>query len=118
MATQLRPSEAFPNASGVQPLDLRVVVMPDAVEQKSAGGIIIPDTTQDREKYATVKATLIAVGENAWEEAAARSTLFHKPLPGARVMIAKYGGVLFKGPDGADYRILNDVDVVATLVED
>jgi chaperonin GroES len=106
-----------PNTSGVTPLDLRVIVRPDPVEEVTKGGIIIPVETAEREKYATVKGTLIAAGENAWEEAAARSPHFTRPEPGERVMIAKYGGILFKGTDGADYRIMNDEDVIARLEE-
>lgn len=105
------------NSSGVTPLDLRVVVRPDPVETKTKGGIIIPDEAKEREKYATVKGTLIAAGENAWEEAAARSPHFTRPQPGDRIMIAKYGGILFKGADGEDYRIMNDEDVIARLEE-
>ncbi len=106
------------NNSGVIPLDLRVVVMPDPAEKITKGGIILAESAVDREKYATVKATLIEAGENAWEEAASRSDHFTKPQPGDRVMIAKYGGILFKGPDGEDYRIMNDEDVIARLKED
>ena len=36
-------------------------------------------------------------------------------MPGDRVMIAKYGGVMIAGDDGQDYRIMNDADVVALL---
>lgn len=106
------------NESGVIPLDLRVVVMPDPVETVTKGGIILAEVAVDREKYATVKATLVGIGENAWEEAASRSNNFTKPEAGERVMIAKYGGVLFKGIDGIDYRIMNDEDVIARLKED
>jgi chaperonin GroES len=76
-----------------------------------------PGRDAEREKYATVKGTLIAAGENAWEEAAARSPAFTRPQPGDRIMIAKYGGILFKGADGDDYRIMNDEDVIARLEE-
>jgi chaperonin GroES len=103
------------NTSGIRPLDLRVLVLPDPVVEKSAGGIILPDQAKEKEKYATMKATLVAVGENAWEEAAARSNNFIKPVPGDRVLISKYGGVLLTGDDGKDYRILNDEDVTALL---
>jgi len=102
------------NESGIMPMDLRVLVKPDAVEAK-IGSIIIPDSTKETERYAQVKATLVAVGENAWEEAASRSALFFKPQPGDRILIAKYGGVLIKGADGVEYRIMNDEDVVARL---
>lgn len=104
------------NTSGIQPLDLRVLVLPDPVESKTAGGILLPDQHKDREKFATMKATLIAVGANAWEEAASRSPSFIKPVPGDRVLISKYGGVLLTGDDGKDYRIMNDDDVTALLI--
>lgn len=115
MATQMRVIEEI-NRSGVMPLDLRVVVLPDAAEAR-VGNIILPESKVDRDQHAQCKATLIAVGENAWEEAKARSPYFTMPLPGDRVMIAKYGGIVFKGMDGKDYRIMNDEDVTARLQE-
>lgn len=104
------------NTSGIEPLDLRVLVMPDPVEEKTKGGIILVPDAVEKEKYATVKATLIATGVNAFAEAKGNPA-FCPPLPGDRVMIAKYGGVNIKGNDGADYRLLNDADVVALLRE-
>jgi co-chaperonin GroES (HSP10) len=109
-------AEAYPNTSGFVPLDLRVLVMPDLVEDK-VGSIFLPEQAKEKEKYATVKATLVAVGENAWEEAASRSPNFTRPQPGDRVIIAKYGGILLTGADKADYRIMNDEDIIARLEE-
>jgi len=105
------------NQSCVLPLDLRGVVRPDPAETITKGGIIIPDSTAEMEKAAKIKATLVAVGVNAWEEAAARSAKFRKPEPGDRVMIAKYGGILFKSADGTEYRIMNDEDIIGLLAE-
>lgn len=105
------------NNSGVIPLDLRVLIKPDSAEKVTSGGIIIPEAVADQKKMAMMKGTLVAVGENAWEEAASRSTAFIKPKPGDRVMIAKYGGVVVTGLDGADYRLLNDEDVIGRLEE-
>jgi chaperonin GroES len=104
------------NTSGVEPLDMRVLVRPDPVEERTVGGIILPDQAIEQQKYATVKGTLIATGSNAWCEAkSARG--FVAPVPGARVMIAKYGGVVLKGDDGEEYRMMNDEDVVGVLKE-
>lgn len=102
------------NNSGIKPLDVRVLVFPDPVEEVTKGGIILPGTAVEKDKYATVKATLVAAGVNAFAEARANPA-FEVPQPGARVMIAKYGGVLITGKDGADYRIMNDEDIVAVL---
>jgi chaperonin GroES len=108
---------AISNPSGIVPMDLRILVRPDTVEEKSKGGIIIPESAQEKEKYAQCKATVVAIGENAFEEAASRSPAFVKPQPGTRVLIAKYGGVLLKGNDGVEYRIMNDEDIIARLEE-
>jgi len=80
------------------------------------GGIIIPEPAVEKEKYATVKATMIALGGNAFREA--ESTGRCKcPEPGERVMIAKYAGIMITGKDGVEYRIMNDEDVIARLEE-
>jgi len=105
------------NTSGVRPLDNRVLVKPDPVEEVTKGGIILPGQHTEREAMAQIRATLVAAGVNAWAEAAATSEAFAPPEPGARVLIAKYGGILIKGDDGEEYRIMNDVDVTAVLQE-
>lgn len=99
------------NSSGITPLDLKVLVQPDEAETKTAGGIIIPDTTKDRQKFAVTKATVTAVGPNAfrdWGDA-------YSPKPGDRVLHAQYAGSRVKGADDTDYIIMNDEDVVAVL---
>lgn len=104
------------NPSGIVPIDLRVLVLPDAPGTK-IGSIIIPETEVEKRKFAQTKGTLIAVGENAWEEAAGRSAAFIKPAPGDRVIIGKYAGIEIKGTDGVEYRLMNDEDVTARLEE-
>lgn len=104
------------NQSGIHPMDLRVLVKPHQVEDK-IGSIFIPDSKKESDQYAQCKATIVAVGENAWEEASARSDAFRKPIPGDRVLISKYGGITVKGSDGEDYRLLNDEDITARLEE-
>ena len=102
------------NTSGIQPLDQRVLVLPDPVSDK-VGSIIIPDAQKERDKFAQIKGTLVAIGVNAWEEAS-RSPQFVRPVPGDRVLISKYGGILLTGDDGKDYRIMNDEDVTGLLI--
>lgn len=103
------------NTSGLDPLDVRVLVLPDPVSEK-IGSIFVPDAQKERDRFAQMKGTLIAIGTNAWSEAAASSALFVKPVPGTRVLISKYGGVIVTGDDGKDYRIMNDEDVTAILI--
>lgn len=115
IAARSRVTQAL-NTSGLIPLDLRVLVKPDTVDEK-VGLIIKPQSMRDAEKHAMTKGTIVAVGENAWEEASARSPAFVKPEPGSRVMIAKYGGVRITGLDGGDYVLLNDEDIIGRLEE-
>lgn len=109
-------TEAPLNASGVEPLDMRVVVLPDPVEEMTKGGIILTQTHTEREQHAAVRGLLVAVGVNAWCEARAARD-FDPPVPGERVMFAKYGGSSFEGADGQTYRMMNDEDVVGRLEE-
>lgn len=104
------------NTSGFVPLDLRVLVLPDAVEKVTAGGIILPEDNAERKQMAMTKGTLVAIGENAWEEAAARSAGFTRPQPGDRVVFAKYGGDTFLGADRREYRLMNDCDIIGRVV--
>jgi chaperonin GroES len=100
------------NPSGIVPLDLRILVKPDPVEEVTKGGIILADTTRDKQKYAATKATLVAVGANAFKEWGANALV---PVPGARVCYAQYAGAEQKGADGERYCVMNDADLLAVL---
>jgi chaperonin GroES len=100
------------NASGIIPLDVKVLVRPDKVEEKTAGGVYLADTTRDKEKYASVKATVTAVGASAFDDWSGGEI---KPKAGERVVIAQYAGVNIKGDDGLEYRLCNDEDIIARL---
>lgn len=105
------------NTSGFAPLDLRVLVLPDPVEKVTKGGIILPEDNAERKQMAMTFGTLVAVGENAWEEAAGRSPHFSKPKPGDRIVFAKYGGIEIEGRDGQKYRLMNDEDIIGRALE-
>lgn len=109
------------NASGIIPLDHRVLVLHDTVEERTAGGIILPASEVDKQKYATTNATVISVGALAWAEARHDIEAFKidamLPQPGDRVKVGKYTGENHKGADGKEYTILNDTDVLALLTE-
>jgi chaperonin GroES len=102
------------NTSGFEPLDLRVLVLPDEAKAM-LGSLHLPDSVVEQDKFAQTKATLIAVGDNAWEEARARAPGFVPPVPGDRVLFGRYSGQRLKGDDGRDYIIMNDEDVIARL---
>jgi len=99
------------NKSGITPFDMKVLVLPDKVAGKTAGGIHIPDTVIDRKKYAEVHATVVAVGDNAFKDMQLSVT----PKAGDRVIIGKYTGDIIQGKDGKFYTLLNDLDIWATI---
>lgn len=100
----------FLNTSGIQPLDLRVVVTP--IKEQKDGLIVIPDPVRDRHEMAGIKARLVAIGAQAFKEIKDPD---QRPIAGAVVAIARYSGYLIRGKDGEEYRIINDDDVVAVL---
>ena len=116
---QLRQESLGPlNTSGFIPLDKRILVLPDVVEEK-IGSLYVPDSVKEQKQWAQTKATLIAVGETAWSEATydaeKHGLAFTPPQPGDRVLYAKYEGQSFDGADGKKYVIMNDADLVARL---
>lgn len=99
------------NASGIVPLDLRVLVKPDEAQTK-IGSIALPDSAIEKAKYAGTKATLVAVGANAFKEWGEEAT---KPQPGDRVHFAQYSGARLKGEDDVEYVIMNDADLTSIV---
>jgi chaperonin GroES len=99
------------NTSGIHPKGHRVLILPDVVEETTQSGIIVSvGTERDREKLGQLKGTVIEIGSSCWHD---------QPEPWAEVndhiIFGKYSGLIYKGADGQEYRIINDLDVVATV---
>ena len=107
------------NDSGLKPVEFFVVVELDPRERKTAGGIIIPDTLDERDELATQEGTLVACSPHAftYAEGWPEGTI---PQPGQRVLFKKYAGAPHKREvNGAKrtWRLLNDKDVIAIVEE-
>lgn len=98
------------NASGIQPLEFKVLILPDDTEKVTPGGIIKPDVLHERHEWAQVRGTLIAKGARAFEDWGTDAVAV-----GANVYFAKYQGILVPGDDGKEYRLCNDKDVAALV---
>lgn len=105
------------NLSGIIPTEYKVLVDPKPIEQKTSGGIIIPDQTVHAEKYAAIEGRIVAMSHLAFTYASPEEWGDHKPKPGQQILHAKYAGVRVKGKDGKEYVLINDKDVVATVEE-
>ena len=91
-----------------RPLHDRIVVRRIEAEEKSAGGIIIPDTAKEKPQEGEV----VAVGEGKYREDGTRQTL--DVQPGDRVLFGKYSGNEIK-IDGVDHLILREDDILGVL---
>lgn len=94
--------------ANIRPLSDRVLVKRVESENKSSGGIVIPDTAQEKPMIGEV----IAVGNGkALDNGETR-----KPdvSPGDRILFGKYSGTDVK-LDGEDYLMMKEDDIMAIL---
>ena len=94
----------------IKPIDDRIVVRPLEAEEKSAGGILLPDTAKEKPQ----KARVLAVGEGRLSDEGKRIGMTVKP--GDTVLFGKYSGTEVKWK-GEDLRILRESEVLAVLDE-
>ncbi|CAA0098661.1 10 kDa chaperonin 2 [Starkeya nomas] len=91
-----------------RPLHDRVVVKRIDAEEKTAGGIIIPDTAKEKPSQGEV----VAVGPGGRDEA---GKLVPPDLKaGDRVLFGKWSGTEVK-IDGVDYLIMKEADILGVL---
>ena len=83
----------------VKPLGERVLVKADKVEEKTASGLFIPQTSQEKTQFAMV----VSVGSDVKSVKA-----------GEKILHDKYAGTVLK-LDGEDYLILNQKDILAVI---
>ncbi len=101
------------NKSGLRPLGRAVLVEPYEPEIR-VGKIVIPPQARERMSSAEQRATVIAVGPEAWlEESQPRAK------PGDKVMISAYAGAMCIGPlDGKQYRVINCNDIFLSITDE
>jgi len=92
----------------LQPLEDRIVVRPAEAEEKTASGLVIPDTAKEKPQQGEV----IAVGEGRYGDDNERIPMEVKV--GDRVVYSKYGGTEIT-IDGEDLLILQARDVLAIV---
>ncbi|MBI1206814.1 MAG: co-chaperone GroES [Azospirillum sp.] len=93
-----------------RPLHDRVVVQRLESDQKTKGGIIIPDTAKEK----PMEGKIIAAGPGARDEAGKVQPLDVKP--GDRILFGKWSGTEVK-IDGVEYLIMKESDIMG-IIED
>lgn len=92
----------------VKPLEDRVILKPMAAEEKTAGGIIIPDNAKEKPQ----KGEVIAVGPGKTSDKGQKIDMTLKK--GDQVLYGKYSGTEIS-IDGQDYLIVRESDILAVL---
>jgi len=91
-----------------RPLHDRVLVQREESEEKTAGGIIIPDTAKEK----PMQGKIIAVGSGSRDEQGNVTPLDVKA--GDTVLFGKWSGTEIK-LDGTDYLIMKESDIMGIL---
>jgi chaperonin GroES len=94
----------------LQPLEDRIVVRPNEAEEKTASGLVIPDTAKEKPQQGEV----LAVGPGRYSDKGDLIPLGVKA--GDTVLYSKYGGTEVT-IDGEDLLVLNGRDVLAKVAK-
>jgi len=92
----------------LKPLDDRVVVRQVEAEEKTAGGIVLPDTAKEKPQRGKV----LAVGPGKLLDNGERAPIGVKK--GDDILYAKYGGTEVE-IDGEEFVILRESDILAKI---
>jgi chaperonin GroES len=94
-------------ATKIRPLQDRVIVKRVGEEEKTKGGIIIPDTAKEK----PIEGEIIAVGPGKFEDG---KRIEPSVKAGDRVLFGKYAGTEVK-LDGEEHLILREDDILGVL---
>ena len=92
----------------VKPMEDRILLKPMEAEQKTAGGIIIPDNAKEKPQ----KGEVIAVGPGKINDKGQKIEMTLKK--GDKVLYGKYSGTEIT-VDGQEYLIVRESDVLAII---
>jgi chaperonin GroES len=96
--------------TALRPLDDRIVVEPHAAEEKTAGGILLPDNAQQKPQQGTV----IAVGPGKLSENGQRLAMSVKL--GDTVLYGKYSGSDVE-VGGKEVKVMRESDLLAKVTK-
>jgi len=98
-----------------EPTGWRILILPYQGKAKTAGGIFLPSEVQEKNNISTQVGYVLKVGPLAYKDT--------EKFPSgpwceekSRVMFARYAGSRFQ-IDGGEVRILNDDEILATILD-
>tara|TARA_R110002126_G_scaffold12076_1_gene52860 strand:+ start:196 stop:702 length:507 start_codon:yes stop_codon:yes gene_type:complete len=98
-----------------QPTGWRMLILPYKGKAITEGGIHLVQSTVDRESLATVVGYVVKMGPDCYKD----SSKFAKPWCQEKqwVLIGRYAGARFRLGDESECRIINDDEVIATILD-
>jgi len=101
----------------LKPVEFGVLIQVDEVEDRSSGGLFLPETVLEREQLSHDRGTLISKSDMAFEDW--NGTI---PEVGEKVIFKKYAGTVIQHKEDrvivGKYRLCKDKDIVAVIRED
>lgn len=94
---------------GLEPTGYNVLVALDVLEEKTAGGIFLPEKHKERENSASERGRLVNVSPMAFQGGDWAGVT--APKVGQEVLFQRYAGTEFEGADRRKYRIIADEDL-------
>jgi len=107
---RFRNQRKFPMAKKIRPLEDRVVIQQIEAEEKTAGGIVLPDTAKEKPQRGKV----LAVGPGKLLDSGERAPI--GVVEGDEVLFGKYSGTEIT-VDGEEIEILRESDILAKIVK-
>ncbi len=92
----------------IRPLNDRILVLRMEEDEKTSGGIIIPDSAKEKPQ----KGKMVAVGTGRVDKDGKKTLLDVKA--GDKVLFAKYAGTEFK-LDGVEHLVMREDDILAII---
>lgn len=96
------------NQIKMKPLEDRVIIKPNTVDEKTVGGIILPDTAKEK----PIEGTVVATGPGKVSDDGKTIALSVKT--GDKVLYGKYSGTEVK-LENEDYLIMRESDIYGIL---
>jgi chaperonin GroES len=102
------------NTSGIRPMEFNVLVKPIEVDRTTKGGLILADSTVEKEEFGRMEGTLVGVSPMAfsfaeWPDDAP------KPKVGDRVLFSRYQATELTGRDGGKYWMMKDKSIMGVM---
>jgi chaperonin GroES len=94
----------------LKPLEDRVIIKAVQEEEKTASGIVLPDTAKEKPMIGEI----VAAGDGKWDEDGKKRVPMDVKK-GDRVIYGKYAGTEYKSADGDELLILRASEILAVV---